>query len=94
MTQVVVNVVVADAALLGLLFVGACEYVLYVRRVGLGYGNLLDTVVSESDVHAIAVVAEDTYLVLVDDLSPVAADEVVAELVLDGLGGAAQHVIA
>ena len=94
MTQVVVNVVVADAALLGLLFVGACEYVLYVRRVGLGYGNLLDTVVSESDVHAIAVVAEDTYLVLVDDISPVAADEVVAELVLDGLGGAAQHVIA
>ena len=85
---------VADAALLGLLFVGACEYVLYVRRVGLGYGNLLDTVVSESDVHAIAVVAEDTYLVLVDDISPVAADEVVAELVLDGLGGAAQHVIA
>ena len=94
MTQVVVNVMVADVALLGLLFVGSCEYVLYVRRVGLGYGNMLDTVVSESHVHAIAVVAEDTYLVLVDDISPVAADEVVAELVFDGLGGAAQHVIA
>ena len=93
MTQVVVNVVVADAALLGLLFVGACEYVLYVRRVGLGYGNLLDTVVSESDVHAIAVVAEDTYLVLVDEVTPMTADEPAAKLRFNGLGGAAQHII-
>ena len=67
---------------------------LYICRVGFRYGYLFDAVVGQFDVHAIAVVAEDTYLVLVDEISPVAADEVVAELVLDGLGGAAQHVIA
>ena len=46
----------------------------------------------EADVHAVAVVAEDAYLALVDKVATVATDEPTAELGLDGLGGTAQHV--
>ena len=68
--------------------------VLNVRRIGLRYGYLSDAVVGEFDVHAVAVVAEDLYLVLVDDVATVTADEVLAKLVLNGFGSAAQHVVA
>ena len=49
---------------------------------------------SELDIHAVTVVTEDTYLVLIDDVAPMTADEPVAELALDGLGSATQHVVA
>ena len=81
-------------ALLSVLFVGACEYMLYVYRIGLRYRYLFDSIVGEPDVHAVAIVAENLYLVLVNDIATVATDEVVAEFVFYGLGGAAQHVIA
>lgn len=70
------------------------EHTLDVRCVGFRYGNLSDTVVCEADVHAVAVVAEDAHLALVDEVATVAADEPAAEAGFDGLGGAAQHVVA
>lgn len=80
--------------LLGVLFIRACEYVLYVCRVGLRYRYLFDAIVGEPDVHAVTVVAENLYLVFVNDIATVATDEVVTEFVFYGLSGATQHVIA
>ena len=70
------------------------EHALDVRCVGLRYGYLSDAIVSEAYVHAVAVVAEQAYLALVDEVAAVAADEPAAETGLNGLGGTAQHVVA
>ena len=45
-------------------------------------------------IHTVTVVAENLNLVLIYNIATVATDKVLTELVLDGLGGAAQHVIA
>ena len=60
-----------------------------VCRVGLRYRYLLDAIVSQPDVHAIAVITENLYLILVDDVSSVAADEIFTEFILYSLGRAA-----
>lgn len=46
------------------------------------------------NVHAIAVVAEDLNLIFINDVATVTAYEILAKLVLDSLGGTAQHIVA
>ena len=70
------------------------KYTLDIRGIRFRYRYLLDAFVCQLDVHAISVIAEDFNLVLVNNIATVTADEIFAELTLNGLCSAAQHIVA
>ena len=70
------------------------KYTLDIRGIRFRYRYLLDAVVRQLDVHAIAVITEYLNLIFIDDVATVTTDEVFAKLILDSLSRDAQHIVA